>query len=346
MTTGKAAPNFDNTYNDPENAVKGTGVLSSPQIEYYAKRYGMIRGFDKSCLKAAVYEMRLGEIAVRWDDKLALRFHLRENVPDMDLLTRICASLPGARRLNLPDIAAKSLVLPPNSLTFASVYEKFNLPRDVIARFNLKSPFVHRGLMLGGGPIIDPGYRSGIVLPLHNFSNVPIEIAYLEPIIKVEFSRTTNPDETMLGGLEVSRLVNDRARIDDAEFFSNTRYIESSVYAAIEKNASLVKSLTTKLHVATIAGVVGMVALITAFYNLIINISNTSNNAVAKLHETQEKMTAFSARNEKFLDGVDNSLENLLLEIKRLKKGGLSPEDLDEVEKKAGELREKISLGK
>lgn len=227
MTAEKDLPKFDNTYNDPENAVKGAGVLSSPQIEYYVKRYGMIKGFEKSCLKACVYEMRLGEIAVRWDDKLALRFHLQDKVPDMDLLTRICAAMPGARHLDLPDIAAKSLVLPPNSLTFASVHEKFNLPRDVIARFNLKSPFVHRGLMLGGGPIIDPGYQSGIVLPLHNFSNVPIEIGYLEPIIKVEFSRTANPDETRLGGLEVSRLVNDRAKIEDQEFFNNTRYIES-----------------------------------------------------------------------------------------------------------------------
>lgn len=97
---------------------------------------------------------------------------------------------------------------------------------------------------------------------------------------------------------------------------------------------------------ATIAGVVGMVALITAFYNLIINISNTSNNAVAKLHETQEKMAAFSAGNEKFLEGVDNSLESLLQEIKRLKEGGLKPADLDEVAKKAQDLRAKISSDK
>ena len=56
------------------------------------------------------------------------------------------------------------VVLKPNSLTFVTTIEKFNLPKDIIARFNLKSKWVHQGLLLGTGPIVDPELNANPVL--------------------------------------------------------------------------------------------------------------------------------------------------------------------------------------
>lgn len=334
----------DNTYNDPENPVKGPGVLSTPQLEYYLEKYGILKNYDKRRIKAAVYEMRLGAQAVRWEDKTPLRFHLVENAPSesADALTRLCEALPGVRGFRPADLSVSSLVLPPNSLTFVSIYEIFNLPRDLMARFNLKSAFVHKGVMLGGGPIIDPGYRSGLVTPLHNFSNIPIVLSYREPLLKVEFARTQNPDQTDFGAIRTTPLRNERDVINEEEFYANTRFVESSVYAAIEKNENTVRALSSRLKMASIAGIIGLVALITAFYNLIVNLSNVSNSAVMKLHETQEKMAAFTARNEKFLDGVDRSLDELVEELAKLKEK-LGAEAVAPVERRIADIRKEIN---
>lgn len=333
----------DNSYNDPENSFMDDGVLSTPQIEYYAKRYGIVENFDEKCLKAAVYEMRLGDQAVRWNDKMELKFNMLEKAPDSgeNLLARFCAQTPGPRYAWPLNISTAGLILPPNSLTFVTIFEKFNLTRDIIARFNLKSVFVHKGLLLGGGPIIDPGYHSGIVVPLHNFSNIPVELTWREPLLKVEFTRTMNPDASSIAGIKVKSLVNERDQISDDEFLEKTRYVESSVYAAIEKNDNLVKSLSSRLRIASIASIIGLVALVASFYNLIINISNTAIGATAKLHETQEKMAAFSAQNERYLKKVDVQLGELIEELKRVRESGNAGELLN-LEQKASDLKREL----
>lgn len=335
----------DNSYNDPSNAFLGDGILSTPQIEYYIKKYKIIEGFEPEFLKAAVYEMRLGDKAIRWNDKEALKFNIQEQPTNKttNILSRIGSTIPGARYIWPINVSTSSLVLPPNSLTFVTIYEKFNLLRDIMARFNLKSVFVHKGLLLGGGPIIDPGYHSSLLVPLHNFSSIPITLNWREPLLKVEFSRTLNPDETKMDNIEVRGLRNERSNISEAEFFHNTEYIESSVFAAIEKNDDLVKSLSNRLKLATIASVIGLVALIVAFYNLIINVSNTANSATAKLHETQEKMTSFTIKNEKYLKDIDRQLNELIVELNHIRNTG-DMSNIPDIEKQTQEIKSKIDL--
>lgn len=331
----------NNTYNDPENLVRGHGQLSTPQIDYYMRRYGIVDGYDRRGLKAAVYEMRVGSEAMRWDDRVALRFRLQEDAPgpELNLLQRLFAHDDAHRYLWPISVTTSTLVLPPNSLTFVSLYERFNLPRDIFGRFNLKSRFVHHGLLVGGGPIVEPGYTERLVVPLHNFSNIPVELKYGEPLINVEFTRTLNPDAADLG--DVPHLENPLTHLGPQEFFSNSKYVESSVYAAIEKNASLLRSFASKMRVAGIASVIGLVALITAFYNLIVNLSNSSNQTTLKLHETQEKIADFNSRNQKRMQEIGAALDELVAEIQRLRQG--APGSLEKLERQAGALRDDVS---
>lgn len=80
--------------------------------------------------------------------------------------------------------------LPANSITFVSTEETFRLPNYIAARFNLRIKHVHRGILLGTGPLIDPGYNQPILIPLHNLTDEEHFIALDEGLIWVEFTKT------------------------------------------------------------------------------------------------------------------------------------------------------------
>ncbi|USU11438.1 hypothetical protein NF701_12930 [Sphingomonadaceae bacterium OTU29THOMA1] len=80
--------------------------------------------------------------------------------------------------------------LPANSITFVSTEETFRLPNYIAARFNLRIRHVHRGILLGTGPLIDPGYNQPILIPLHNLTDEEHFIALDEGLIWVEFTKT------------------------------------------------------------------------------------------------------------------------------------------------------------
>ena len=52
-----------------------------------------------------------------------------------------------------------SYVFPENSITFVQIESKIRLPNYIALRFNLRIQHVHRGLLLGTGPLVDPGFQ-------------------------------------------------------------------------------------------------------------------------------------------------------------------------------------------
>ena len=152
------------------------GMLSSPHIAYCVEKYKIITGYDSSCLGPATYHMRIGRSVLTWENGKKIEFTLGDK-EDKD---------KGIR---------KSVDLKPNSLTFITTFEDFNLPKDIIARFNLKSKLVHQGLLLGTGPIVDPELQANLLIPLHNFSSQTVTLNYKDKIISVEFTKTLDPDD-------------------------------------------------------------------------------------------------------------------------------------------------------
>ena len=56
---------------------------------------------------------------------------------------------------------------------------------------NLRIKHVHRGLLLGTGPLVDPGFGGDILIPLHNLTSDPYRIRGDEGLIWIEFTKTT-----------------------------------------------------------------------------------------------------------------------------------------------------------
>ena len=84
---------------------------------------------------------------------------------------------------------AKEIVLPSNSIVYATLAPMFRLPDYIAARFNLNIYYVYRGLLVGTGPLVDPGFKGRLAIPLHNLTARPCAIQAGEVVLWMEFTK-------------------------------------------------------------------------------------------------------------------------------------------------------------
>ena len=83
----------------------------------------------------------------------------------------------------------ENVILFKNSITYLWMKEKLLLPEYIAARFNLHIRHVHKGILLGTGPLIDPGFGGSLLIPLHNLTDNDYELRGGEGVIWVEFTK-------------------------------------------------------------------------------------------------------------------------------------------------------------
>ena len=137
-------------------------VLLDDEIRYYATQtqYALIDPFDENNLKPARYQLTLGSEA-----KL------------------------GGRPVIIDD--KNPLVIPPHQVAIVRTQEVLNLPRFLVARWNLRVDMVYRGLLWVGAGQVDPGWVGYLPCPVYNLSNDPVEIKAGERLFTIDFVRTT-----------------------------------------------------------------------------------------------------------------------------------------------------------
>lgn len=160
---------------DPLRDEIAPSLLNAGDIKKYVLATGLISPFyqgggSKSRMKDASYEGRIGE--------KAYVFKADKNEP-----TQIF--FKGDRVLKVPA----------NSIVFVESDLYFRLPDFIALRFNLQIKHVHRGLLLGTGPLIDPGYWGKLCIPLHNLTDQDYFIPANEGLIWIEFTKTTVIEE-------------------------------------------------------------------------------------------------------------------------------------------------------
>ena len=141
-------------------------LLNSADIADYVEATGMIEPFYKGKLKSASYEAAIAGTCKYWDE----------------------SGKPVVKQL---DAEHKDFELPPNSIAFVEIEPAFRLPDYIAVRFNLKITHVYRGLLLGTGPLIDPGFEGKIFIPLHNLTANPYTFSYREDLIWMEFTKVS-----------------------------------------------------------------------------------------------------------------------------------------------------------
>jgi hypothetical protein len=83
----------------------------------------------------------------------------------------------------------ESLWLERNSIVYLTLAPEFRLPDYIAARFNLKIRDIYRGLLVGTGPLVDPGFTGRLSIPIHNLTSNRYQIVGGEPLVWMEFTK-------------------------------------------------------------------------------------------------------------------------------------------------------------
>ncbi|MGH7047122.1 MAG: hypothetical protein ACREE2_12125 [Stellaceae bacterium] len=144
---------------------------------------GMIEPFNLTALqKPATYLVPLeGLVRYRDTEGEFQRFYLSND--------------PTVRNAELD--VRNELILEQNSLCYVTLQPTFRLPAYIADRFNLLIRDVYRGLLVGTGPLVDPGFVGRLSIPLHNFTSNKYPLRADEGFVYFEFTKLswTNGDQ-------------------------------------------------------------------------------------------------------------------------------------------------------
>ncbi len=86
-------------------------------------------------------------------------------------------------------------ILESNSWASIASEETFTLPKDVCATYGIRSSLARRGVIVFGGPQIDPGYTGRIFVSLYNPTLEPVILQRQQVILSVIFSEVSSADD-------------------------------------------------------------------------------------------------------------------------------------------------------
>ena len=144
-------------------------LLNSADIVKYILTTGMIDPFNSEKLEGATYTCEFSGDYIFWDE---YRIKHKKKLPDDG-------------KLNIK----------PNSIVFLGIDALFSIPQYIALRFNLTVKNAYKGLLLGTGPIVDPGYVGKLFIPLHNFTSNEYYIKPKADLIAIEFTKLSKNDE-------------------------------------------------------------------------------------------------------------------------------------------------------
>lgn len=141
-------------------------LLNSADIVKYVCTTGMVYPFysDAEHLSGASYQVQIKGKVLYWDKN--------GNHQERDL-----------------DEPGKSFELEPNSIAFITLEPMFRVPNYIALRHNLKIKHIYKGLLLGTGPLVDPGFQGHLAIPLHNLTSNSHTFQYGDTLIDVEFTK-------------------------------------------------------------------------------------------------------------------------------------------------------------
>lgn len=151
-------------YADPNTSPSRKGLLLSNEIEKFCGVGLLIEGrYQREMVRPASYTLTVGAEYVDSEG-----------------------------RIRKMDEKENHFYMEPNSIVYVSTAEKLNLPFYIAARFNLRVKWVYKGILLGTGPQVDPGYKGTLSCPLFNLTNRPMRIKLGDLFATIDFERTSD----------------------------------------------------------------------------------------------------------------------------------------------------------
>ncbi len=281
-------------------------LLNSADIHDYIETTGMVYPYEPRLMKSSSYEARIGAYAYHWDEN--------------------------GNRKDLKLDEKTQVTLAPNSLVFFETKEEFRLPSYMAIRFNLRITNVHRGLLLGTGPLVDPGFQGKLLVPIHNLTNNSYDFSGDEPFIWVEFTKIstnniwwqeTNKSEDQHGVYEP--FPDGKKNLKPAAYFEKANRgnsIQNAVPEAlveVKKTAGDAKaqanSAKTRVNIITFGGFAAAVIAVIGFYPLVsdsVSLSKDISKAVSEVRRDYETNTRDKIANQQArIDNLEKAVDAL-----------------------------------
>lgn len=203
-------------------------LLNATDITKYVLTTGMLEPFEPKRLAGATYTCAFSGTYLRWDEN---------GIQEKKILKE-----------------DEELIIEPNSITFLEISTLFRIPQYLVLRFNLQVRNVYKGLLLGTGPIVDPGFVGKLYIPLHNLTSNKYKIKSGADLISVEFTKlSTNPEWKI--NKNTSLYKKDIAHLDFSllpyipEMITSNREVNYYIEKALQKNPDFCKVPDNKIFV-------------------------------------------------------------------------------------------------
>jgi deoxycytidine triphosphate deaminase len=289
-------------------------LLSSAQIQAYIAKTGMIFPYfpdddpKEEKVTSASLTMTIGPEVLYWDSE-------------------------GKEQYKKDLKKEESITLRPNSITFFRPAERFNIPDYIAVRFNLRIKHVHRGLLLGTGPLIDPGYKGYPMVPVHNLTDNEYIVRVGDDFINVEFTKIICDlncgYKKICQDLELPfAYKTNRGLTCDFDF---TKYIDKNVpqrkvksslssvidqaNEAISQQKEQVKKAERRQKIYSLGAIIGAVLAIATFIYAGYELTITTTSIIDKARERIE----VTKNQEATLEQVQKTVQALQQEMKELK---------------------------
>lgn len=272
-------------------------LLTADDIKKYVMATGVIAPFYEgggghSRMKDASYEGRIGGAAYRFEP---------EEVEPKQVFKS----------------GDRVLTVPANSIVFVECDLYFRIPDFIALRFNLQIRHVHRGLLLGTGPLIDPGYWGKLCIPLHNLTDEDYDIPFDEGLIWIEFTKTTKIGERIGRPPLRKEYPEILPFLEKASSRFDKPSLKVGIRSAIPKAVETANSLATQAASSAklsrnivlgigLLGALGTIAALIALFHSTISISHSYRSDMnAQFDEVRPSIRALEKKFDEHIERLD-----------------------------------------
>lgn len=229
----------------------------------------------------------------------------------------------------------KRLELPANSITFLQLGTTFRIPDYIAARFNLAIREIHRGILVGTGPLVDPGFVGRLFVPLHNLTSNDYSIKFDEPLAWVEFTKLS-PNLAWWQGRSLPRRA-DFVPFPERKLKRKTpaHYLDAAhegkpiassipqeVDRAIVVAEEALNAVRALRNIGFGAAVIAAIAVLLPMVSLVSDTNNRIDNLAAERSETSKELLQLGAEGARAQDRIADlgaRIDSQAKQIRRLR---------------------------
>lgn len=286
--------------------------LNPIDIKKYIYTVGIIYPYNKKNLTNATYKIPLAGDIYTWE--------YNKEKGDKEL-----------KKITITDNDKETVItLQKNSITYIHISTIFRVPYYMVYRFNLTVSLAQKGLLLGTGPIIDPGFEGRIMIPIHNLTANDYKLQANSGLIRVEFTKIS-PNDYFIPGKKDDNykyLFPEKVKnLTATEYFKDINQnnpISSSIPEAIleskQKAIEASDSVNKIKKIAWGAAIISVLAIVVGIvyptWNIINDTNSFYNNVENKINKNESTMVELQHENKE--------LKNEIQKLKKYLKNDLN----------------------